>query len=876
MAAADAPAGLMDIASTLTPAEIPFKLRCAICSKLALNAFRLPCCDQSICESCQASLHDTCPVCAHTPVSADLCKPNKALRTTLKAFLRTEEKKRERDRQATVPPTPDTPADSVAAPQETPTETKGTEPAPVSPSPGATQFGEPGSDETPADAPLAGTTAEIKAKTEPEPADQPELAADQPTTAVQNADAANTAQSNSVPAEAEAPIPRDESAVAGAQGFPQQQNLQFMSQNMGSGGFPGMGWHGSANFGAMNPYMANGMFNFPNAMGMPMAMDPMAANQGMFGDYEMNMTGMMNMGVNYNGQGMYGSLGWDGSQQNNMWHGGQDKFNPNAFANGTGSPYGAAFGGSNTSPYPSNPNFQAGYHGHGRGGFRGRGRGHFASAGRGGFGGSGPYMQSAHSPAFPHQFSPNGTAPGGDDGPHAGPVSGENAAAEGAEDGQEGAAATEGPQGDQTDQQLRGIPTIDSFDQPAPMNPGAYANPMGSGYGRGGYMRGPGRGGFNGGPMPGPYQPTNAPMEPRGVGVEGAPAAPRAMRQGLPNTSVFRQRGFQVQGLAGSHSRGQSQANSEAPRDVVQSQSPVNAPSKPAGSRSQSPSQSQAPRSDPPTAHDRDDGRDSERERNPEHSGRTDQDQPSRSRSPKPSRRSSRRRHHESDGDGKSSRRHHSRRHRSRTGSRSRSPSRNGDSRPADRLAQIAEESKTNGRSKPSSEKGGRDLASRISTGMRSRHREEERESGRDRERRRRDRKRDRDRDTEGERRRDPDREKDRARESDRERPRERDRKRSRRDRSESANANAQPSREHARRTKRNRADDGQAQDRLNGPAEPEKDPHTLEREARNRERLLREQQRRESAKSGRRDSRPDRVVAGRRINYKYEDELDH
>ena len=36
---------------------------------------------------------------------------------------------------------------------------------------------------------------------------------------------------------------------------------------------------------------------------------------------------------------------------------------------------------------------------------------------------------------------------------------------------------------------------------------------------------------------------------------------------------------------------------------------------------------------------------------------------------------------------------------------------------------------------------------------------------------------------------------------------------------------------------------------------EPAKDPHTLEREARNRERLLREQQRREQAKSGRRDS---------------------
>lgn len=68
----------------------------------------------------QASLPDTCPVCAHTPISSDLCKPNKALRTTLKAFLRTEEKKREKERQQA---TPTTPADATPAQQETPAPT---------------------------------------------------------------------------------------------------------------------------------------------------------------------------------------------------------------------------------------------------------------------------------------------------------------------------------------------------------------------------------------------------------------------------------------------------------------------------------------------------------------------------------------------------------------------------------------------------------------------------------------------------------------------------------------------------------------------------------------------------------------------------------
>lgn len=68
----------------------------------------------------QASLPDTCPVCAHTPLSSDLCKPNKALRTTLKAFLRTEEKKREKDRQSATPATVPASGDGTPAPSEQP------------------------------------------------------------------------------------------------------------------------------------------------------------------------------------------------------------------------------------------------------------------------------------------------------------------------------------------------------------------------------------------------------------------------------------------------------------------------------------------------------------------------------------------------------------------------------------------------------------------------------------------------------------------------------------------------------------------------------------------------------------------------------------
>jgi hypothetical protein len=40
--------------------EIPIKLRCAACNKLAVNAFRLPCCEQSICENCKDSFSLVC------------------------------------------------------------------------------------------------------------------------------------------------------------------------------------------------------------------------------------------------------------------------------------------------------------------------------------------------------------------------------------------------------------------------------------------------------------------------------------------------------------------------------------------------------------------------------------------------------------------------------------------------------------------------------------------------------------------------------------------------------------------------------------------------------------------------------------------------
>ncbi|KAF3924888.1 hypothetical protein ABW21_db0206443 [Orbilia brochopaga] len=73
--------------------EIPVRLRCSMCNNLAQDAYRLPCCEQSICGNCQSKLPTVCQICDHTPLLAEECKVHSSLRTTVTIFLRTAEKK---------------------------------------------------------------------------------------------------------------------------------------------------------------------------------------------------------------------------------------------------------------------------------------------------------------------------------------------------------------------------------------------------------------------------------------------------------------------------------------------------------------------------------------------------------------------------------------------------------------------------------------------------------------------------------------------------------------------------------------------------------------------------------------------------------------
>lgn len=142
---------LIKIYSTLEINDIPTKLRCGICSKLAVNAVKLPCCETSICANCelpnrrrvrtllttlgQAQLSEQCPVCEHQPVSPDVCTPIKSLRMTVKAHVKTEMKKR-----AALASVADVPAPAVE-PTPTPAPVEDTQAAAVSEKPAADATG---------------------------------------------------------------------------------------------------------------------------------------------------------------------------------------------------------------------------------------------------------------------------------------------------------------------------------------------------------------------------------------------------------------------------------------------------------------------------------------------------------------------------------------------------------------------------------------------------------------------------------------------------------------------------------------------------------------------------------------------------------------
>ncbi|KAK6387122.1 hypothetical protein LTS17_000388 [Exophiala oligosperma] len=716
-----------------------------------------------------------------------------------------------------------------------------------------------------------------------------------------------------------------------------QAREQFNSDSDNMGGMDFQNMMNGMNNMDMNQMMqmmaANGMGGFNPMMGMPIGMNPMSS--GMFGGFggSKGMNGMnaMNMGMNFNpNQGMF----WN-NQNNSMWQNNNANAFPNAMGGDFGPNYG--FNGDFQQSY-SNGDFQTGYYrgygrgrGRGRGGY-GRGRGNFYQFSQfqqqqGYF--NGPDQHNIR--PVTTEDRPNDTpndqrnsnklddtthedaefAPGGQD--EVQEALGEDYQKQTVEEKQTDDTATaaddtapelvDNEQKNGTEDQARSeeYAPIETFESrtvdrrdtnggvDAKMVPEAYSEdlkgpmppptaPLGPSaqYGVRGHgrfsSRGRGSMSMPNGHFASSVKPFTPPAEAKGVGIVGAPTGPRAMRDPpaappAPSRPDSRTSGsgFQIMGRASKTQAPRSRSreserisNRDIEEDAIED-------------RSRRPSRQDSYANSRQDVDEQDYHDDRDKDKRSRKSNRADYDDYDRdhqdlSRPESIDHRSSRRSRDEKDRSSK---------YRSSRSRRFDEVDSSGDYEMEDREDHYAE-SRSKHRSSKSSKY-------------------DERERDRDEYRREKGRERDRDRDRDSHRERD-----------DKPRERDRDRKRSRHDRHREDEKNYnndydyehdtqdQESRHRSRRHKKDHhreMDDGNdrvtatstnersshrstpsVQQHIN--SEPEKDPHTLEREARNRERMLKEQQRREkAAKAG--GGGGGGGGGGRRVTYKYEDELE-
>ncbi|RYP50771.1 hypothetical protein DL768_003769 [Monosporascus sp. mg162] len=867
-------AAQIELANSLTQDELPTKLRCAICSKLAINAFRLPCCETAICENCQSTLPSSCPVCEHSPVSGADCTVYKSLRTTIRVFLKTEEKKRESARpKPASESTPQTPVQATPTPTQSEAPTVPPQDSAVKgdaePGPGSARH-----DEAPAAAESSDQAAVVQdqnsdAQLPREASAEDRARSEQP---VEGDDAKALVPSGQ---EGEDAVTTEEAPENGqddaANEEPAQSGMEPGSDAM-NGNFMNFGG-GDMNQMQMMMAMQNGMnpaaFGAFPMMGMDMSMNPIMMQNmfmnGGFGAQGMNSMSM-NMGMNgFNG----GGNDWNGQQS---WNVGQDNFNPNAPGMGNGD-----FG-----------NFNAGFRnfGHhnqfidyrrGNYGYRGRGRGRnfYGGFGRGGYHQQGFNNMNGNWAQQINEFS------GGNDGQ---PVSNDAEAAN--DKGTESRAGKE----------------VDEFGRTIRPDPGQDAQAGGDGQGDGhDGAEGPGNlvsqensasadvqqsGQAHNDLANGNGDVSSAGQRHFSQGPAGsigrqspvvevplnAPTGPKAMRQGLPNTSYHR---LKARGLIVDEKSPSSGANAQVVASPLEDQQ-------------KSRSSSLHSRRDP-DRHHREQGRDRDldeksrgrhRDRDRDRSksySRSRTRSPSRSRS-RDRRESRRHRRHrsESASDGGYDDEHRSRRHKSRR--------------------KATRDDDYSSRSKEDKHAG----ASRSPSPGEREHKRSSHRSHRDRDEKRRDRDRDRERESDHDRHRKSSHRSHRDRDYDRERDRERDkerdheRRKERREREKGRRgrgskssmtpltpvepsdktfnpptgprgsfsikgASAKPSSSELEikgtstkpsNSSKNesepsrRASQSSTSGQKSAPTGPAKDPHTLEREARDRERLLKEAQR--------------------------------
>ncbi|KAK1046063.1 hypothetical protein LTR33_015117, partial [Friedmanniomyces endolithicus] len=280
----------------------------------------------SLTSSGSLDLSEACPVCQHAPVSGDDCKPNKNLRTTISAYIKTEQNKRQKaQREKDAKLAAATPVAAPAAPT-TPTpaaestiETNGDAPVEevdVAPATPASERAHSAQGEV--ELPLESTenaatnddneaTAEADDEQDGDYEDDDDVVI---TTHKPESEVKQDAQRHNgynEPEQGHGEVQEQQSDMNG-----HQQIFNNFDQNNQQAGY-GNGGMDFGNTNNFNPMMGMGMGGFgmgmgmPNMMGMPGMMDPsmMFGNGGGFGGMDMSM---MNMAMGPMGMGGFGGM----------------------------------------------------------------------------------------------------------------------------------------------------------------------------------------------------------------------------------------------------------------------------------------------------------------------------------------------------------------------------------------------------------------------------------------------------------------------------------------------------------------------------------------------------------------------------------------
>ncbi|KAH6625791.1 hypothetical protein C7974DRAFT_338058 [Boeremia exigua] len=291
---------LKELALSLPTSGFPKAFFCALCSELAIDSYKLLCCNKAICSPCQAKLSfpTTCPSCDHSPLEADSCTPNKALRNTMRVWLQKQKKKEEAKAaaQAATPAPEITPAVTEAPfelegadkPIDSVEETPVAGDAPAAPAAPAGDIG---------DGQLRTVSASAQPTEDPPAPEAHDLERrgsliSQSATQSVEPSGANASSNEQNKTDGPANTTGNSSMMNGMQG---QMGFGFQGQ----GNFGGMGFNGMSNM------MGNAGWNSMNQMdyNMNSMYNNFGGNMGMMND--MSAMNMMNFG------GSYGN-GWNG------------------------------------------------------------------------------------------------------------------------------------------------------------------------------------------------------------------------------------------------------------------------------------------------------------------------------------------------------------------------------------------------------------------------------------------------------------------------------------------------------------------------------------------------------------------------------------